>query len=81
MSSGLLFHSCITIHLTNEVTIRNNAVALTQAAAMGQQIQMQGMALQQMQMQQAQMQAANPMMAPQSVYVNPMQQGYPVQSK
>jgi roadblock/LC7 domain-containing protein len=71
------------MHLTNEVTIRNNAVAMTQAAAMGQQIQMQGMAMQQMQMQQAQMQAANPMMAPVQgqMYVNPMQQGYPVQSK
>lgn len=39
---GLLFHGCVTMHLTNEVTIRNNAVALTQGAAMQQQMQMQG---------------------------------------
>ena len=63
---GLLFHSCVTMHLSNEVLIRNNAVALTQAAAMNQTMMMQQMQMQQMQ--------ASPMMAPmgQAVVMNPI---------
>ena len=37
---GLLFHSCVTIHLTNEVMIRNNDRALHTVVVAPQQMMM-----------------------------------------
>jgi hypothetical protein len=85
---GLLFHSCITIHLSNEVAIRNNAVAMTQAAVLNNQMAIQGMQMQQMQMQQMAYMQQNPMVAPGAApYAQPgmmapptmIQQGVPMQ--